>query len=54
MKYKDPNFYADAENRDPNKDDVAQLEKDAYPELDVWKIDEHCTDGDDAAYIAEE
>lgn len=54
VKYKDPNFYADAENRDPNKDDVAQLEKDAYPELDVWKIDEHCTDGYDAAYIAEE
>lgn len=39
--YKDPNFYADAEDRYPNDSDVDEKERNAYPDLHVWNVDDH-------------
>lgn len=41
VNYKDPNYYEDAEDRLPNDSDATQAERDAYPDLHVWNVDEH-------------
>lgn len=55
-KYLDPIYYNSADGDLPSISDVEETEKAAYPDLDVWKIDEHSLpdSDDDTPYIEDE
>ena len=41
INYEDPNFVEGAEDRLPNDSDATEEEREAYPDLHVWNVDEH-------------
>lgn len=47
INYEDPNFIEGAENRLPNDSDATEEEREAYPDLHVWNVDELSLTGDD-------
>ena len=40
INYEDPNSTEGAENRLPNDSDATEEEREAYPDLHVWNVDE--------------
>lgn len=55
VNYKDPHFYEDAEDRLPNDSDATEEERNAYPDLHVWNVDEHSLgEGEEDPQIASE
>lgn len=54
-KFLDPINYKDGDGSLPDDSDVEEIEKNAYPDLHVWNVNEHSLpDGEDTPYINED